>query len=109
MLYLVLLIIFLIQFLVVLGALTFAVFLARPEVPFLGGGLMERTANDSMNRSLNAHVPRFSYHLTFPVEAPMVTTSGRPSPFMSATTTPDAAICVSRVWRSHFSPRASAA
>jgi len=37
--YLVLLIIFLIQFLVVLAALMFAVFLARPEVPFSAGGL----------------------------------------------------------------------
>ena len=37
--YLVLLVIFLIQFLVVLAALMFAVFLARPEVPFLAGRL----------------------------------------------------------------------
>jgi hypothetical protein len=50
MLYVVLLVIFLIQFLVVLGALTFAVFLARPEVPFLGGGLMERTAKEQKRR-----------------------------------------------------------
>ena len=56
-----------------------------------------------------ALVPRFSYHFTLAVEAPMATTSGWPSPLMSATTTPDAAICVSRVWRSHFKPEASAA
>ncbi|MGD0008523.1 MAG: hypothetical protein ABSE93_08270 [Terriglobia bacterium] len=38
MLHIVLLIIFLIQFVVVLGGLTFVIFLARPEVPFLGDG-----------------------------------------------------------------------
>ena len=36
MLSVLLLIIFLIQFLVVLGALMFVIFLARPEVPLLG-------------------------------------------------------------------------
>ena len=41
MLYVVLLVIFLVQFLVALGALTFAVFLARPEVPFSGDGSLE--------------------------------------------------------------------
>jgi flagellar basal body-associated protein FliL len=43
MLYLILLIVFLIQFLVVLGALMFVIFVARPEAPFLGGGEQERT------------------------------------------------------------------
>ncbi len=41
---------------------------------------------------VNAHVPRFSYHFTFAVEAPMATTPAWPSPLRSATTTPDAAI-----------------
>jgi hypothetical protein len=45
-LYLVLLIIFLIQFLVVLGALVFVIFLARPEVPFSGEDSQERSAHD---------------------------------------------------------------
>jgi flagellar basal body-associated protein FliL len=36
MLYLILLVIFLIQFLVALGALMFVIFLARPEVSLLG-------------------------------------------------------------------------
>jgi hypothetical protein len=36
MLYLILLVIFLIQFLVALGALMFVIFLARPEVPLSG-------------------------------------------------------------------------
>jgi flagellar basal body-associated protein FliL len=44
MLYLILLVIFLIQFLVVLGALMFVIFVARPEVPFSGDGEQERTA-----------------------------------------------------------------
>ena len=50
MLYVVLLIIFLIQFLVTLTALMFAVFLARPEVPFSGDGALEATTNDSMTQ-----------------------------------------------------------
>jgi hypothetical protein len=44
MLYLILLIIFLIQFLVVLGALIFVIFAARPEVPFSGDGEQGGTA-----------------------------------------------------------------
>jgi flagellar basal body-associated protein FliL len=43
-LYLILLIIFLIQFLVVLGALIFVTFVARPEVPFSGDGEQGSTA-----------------------------------------------------------------
>ena len=43
MLYLVLLIIFLIQFLVVLTALMFAIFLARPEVPLSGDSSLKAT------------------------------------------------------------------
>jgi hypothetical protein len=50
MLYMILLIIFLIQFLVVLGALIFVIFVARPEVPFLGDGSQERTAPDDRGR-----------------------------------------------------------
>ena len=45
-LYLILLVIFLIQFLVVLVALSFVIFTARPEVPFSGNGMKERTAPD---------------------------------------------------------------
>ena len=45
---LVLLIIFLIQFLVALTALMLVIFLARPEVPFSGDGALEATTNDSM-------------------------------------------------------------
>src|SRR5262249_37992640 len=37
-------------------------------------------------------VPRFSYHFRFAVDAPMQATSGRPSPFKSATAHPAAAI-----------------
>lgn len=44
MLYLILLIFFLIQFLVVLGALIFVIFLARPEVPLLGDGPQKKPA-----------------------------------------------------------------
>ena len=43
---LILLVIFLIQFLVTLGALVFVVFLARPELPFSGNGSQERTTPD---------------------------------------------------------------
>ena len=43
MLYLVLLIIFLIQFLVVLAALMFAIFLTRPEVPLSGDSSLKAT------------------------------------------------------------------
>jgi hypothetical protein len=46
MLYLILLVIFLIQFLVALGALMFIIFVARSEVPLLGDGSQERTALD---------------------------------------------------------------
>jgi hypothetical protein len=46
MLYTILLIIFLIQFLVVLGALIFVIFLARPEVPFSGDISQERPTPD---------------------------------------------------------------
>jgi hypothetical protein len=42
-LYLALLIVFLIQFLVVLGALMFVIFLARPEVPFSGDKSLKAT------------------------------------------------------------------
>jgi flagellar basal body-associated protein FliL len=37
-LYVVLLVIFLIQFLVALGGLMFVIFLVRPEIPFAGDG-----------------------------------------------------------------------
>jgi len=40
---LILLLIFLIQFLVVLGALLFVIFTARPEVSILGNGIKEGT------------------------------------------------------------------
>lgn len=50
MLSLILLIIFLIQFLVVLGALMFVIFLARPEVPFIGQGPQERQAPGDRGR-----------------------------------------------------------
>jgi hypothetical protein len=50
MLYLILLVIFLIQFLVALGALMFIIFVARPEVPLLGDGSQERTAPDDRDR-----------------------------------------------------------
>jgi flagellar basal body-associated protein FliL len=50
MLYLILLVIFLIQFLVVLVALSFVIFTARPEVPFSGNGMKERTAPDDRDR-----------------------------------------------------------
>ena len=46
MLYLILLVILLIQFLFALGALAFVIFLARPEVPFSGDRSLERTAPD---------------------------------------------------------------
>ena len=46
MLNLILLIIFLIQFLVVLGALIFVIFLARPEVPFTGNGPHDKPSPD---------------------------------------------------------------
>jgi hypothetical protein len=42
-LYLVLLIIFLIQFLVVLAALMFAIFLTRPEIPLSGDSSLKAT------------------------------------------------------------------
>jgi len=45
-LYLVLLIIFLIQFLVVLAALMFAIFLTRPEVPLSGDSLLKATTHE---------------------------------------------------------------
>jgi len=44
MLYLIMLIIFFIQFLVVLGALIFVIFFARPEVPLSGYGPQESPA-----------------------------------------------------------------
>jgi len=44
MLYLILLLVFLIQFLVILGALLLVIFTARPEVPISGNGMKERTA-----------------------------------------------------------------
>ena len=44
MLYLIMLIIFFLQFLVVLSALIFVIFFARPEVPLLGHGLQESPA-----------------------------------------------------------------
>jgi len=44
MFYLIMLIIFLIQFLVVVGALMFVIFFARPEVPLSGRGLQEGPA-----------------------------------------------------------------
>jgi len=50
MLYLILLVIFLIQFLVVLVALSFVIFTARPEVPFSGNGMKKRTAPDDRDR-----------------------------------------------------------
>ena len=45
MFYIVLLIIFLIQFLVALGALMFVIFLARPEVPLSGDGALKKTCD----------------------------------------------------------------
>jgi hypothetical protein len=50
MLYLILLIIFLIQFLVVLGALIFVIFVARPEVPFSGDIEQGGTAPEDRGR-----------------------------------------------------------
>ena len=47
---LILLITFLIQFLVVLGALLVGIFLIRPEVPLLGDNSPDATTNDSMTR-----------------------------------------------------------
>ena len=44
MLYLIMLIIFFLQFLVVLSALIFVIFFARPEVPLLGHGPQESPA-----------------------------------------------------------------
>ena len=43
MLYLILLLMFLIQFLVILGALLLMIFTARSEVPISGNGMKERT------------------------------------------------------------------
>lgn len=43
LLYVILLVIFLIQFLVILAALIFAFFLARPEVPLTGNSLRKMT------------------------------------------------------------------
>ena len=42
MFYLILLVFFLIQFLVILGVLIFAIFFARPKVPLSGDGTQER-------------------------------------------------------------------
>jgi hypothetical protein len=50
-LYVVLLIIFLIQLLVALGALMFAVFLAHPEVPLTGDGSLGTTAKEEKHRA----------------------------------------------------------
>ena len=56
MFYLILLVVFLIQFLVVLGALMFAIFMARPEVPLSGdAGLEKNEAQDRDRKS--AHAP----------------------------------------------------
>jgi hypothetical protein len=49
-LYVVRLVIFLIQFLVVLGALMFVLFLARPEVPFLEDGSLEASPREQKHR-----------------------------------------------------------
>jgi hypothetical protein len=54
MLYLILLVIFLIQFLVVLGALMFVIFVARPEVPYYGDVAQERTAPEDRDH-LSTH------------------------------------------------------
>lgn len=53
--------------------------------------------------------PKFSYQLILPVEAPMATTSRRPSPLISSITTQAAARLVSSVWRSHRAPEESVA
>ena len=47
---LILLIIFLIQFLVVLAALIFAIFLTRPEVPLSGNSSLEATPTECRHR-----------------------------------------------------------
>jgi hypothetical protein len=46
MLYLILLVILLIQFLIIFGLLMFVIFLARPEVPFSGKNSQEWPARD---------------------------------------------------------------
>jgi hypothetical protein len=46
MLYIFLLAFFLVQFLVIVGVILFAIFFSRPEVPLKGDGGLERTAVD---------------------------------------------------------------
>jgi hypothetical protein len=46
MLYMFMLAFFLVQFLVIVGVILFAVFFSRPEVPLKGDGGLERTAFD---------------------------------------------------------------
>jgi len=48
--YLILLVVFLIQFLVVLGALIFVIFTARPEVPLSGDAGLEKTEAEDRDR-----------------------------------------------------------
>ena len=50
MFYLILLAFFLVQFLVILGVLLFAIFFSRPEVPLKGDGQLERTAVDDSKK-----------------------------------------------------------
>ena len=119
MFFAILLMMLLIEFLVAFAVLMFTIFLTRPEVPLrprksleadlAPGHKLLRCPRKPLSYSdlSRIPIPKFSYHLTFAVEAPMATTSGRPSLLRSATTSPEAAICVSSVCRSQLRPDAS--
>jgi hypothetical protein len=55
--YLILVISFLIQFLVILGALISVIFFARPEVPLLGDGTEERFTTRGRDQRLPERMP----------------------------------------------------